>query len=242
MIIGWHHYRACLAGAWADLGDPAEQYIGSPFQHTDPYLLEAKRRGFKVARTIGANERPTAKDFSEPCLAIAWDLEGGGNPTENARWFRTLFNRIQSKIPSCQIPLIYSGYPGCLYSQQTIAERYGCDYALLHREFRRWWGWPRPLPWAACGGIRGPLPANALYDMPPNLPVLHAIASPDPALPESEQWAQVREDTRDRLSWIKRGAGKGLLLVKARDGEPGARWGEADSTYTRIIAEEIAKP
>ena len=57
----------------------------------------------------------------------------------------------------------------------------------------------------------------------------------------AEQWAQVREDTRDRLGWIKRGAGKGLCLVKARDGVAGARWSEADSRYCAIIGEEVGK-
>ena len=239
--IGWHHYRACLAGAWADLGDPADQMIGSPFQHTDPYLAETKRRGFKVARTFGALERPTAMDFSEPCSAICWDLEVGGDPADNARWFRTLYNRVRARIPSCQIPLVYSGLPGVLYSGQTIQTRYGCDFGLLHREFRRWWGWPRPLPIAACGGIRGSLPGHALDGMPAACPVLHSIATPqDWTAPGVEK--ELREQIRDRLAWVHRWkAGSGLMLVRAKDGPEGARWLSEDSLLCKWVGQEIAR-
>ncbi len=233
--LGWHHYRACLAGAWADLGDPDGQLLGAPFQHTDPYLQEAKRRGFKIARTIGELERPSALDFSPPADAICWDLECGGDPATNARWFRALFVRVQAKIPSCQLAVVYSGYSGL-----GSVEKYGCDFGLLHREFRKWWGWPRPLPVACVGGIRGSLPAEALRGMPGACPVLHSIATPpDWNAPGVEQ--ALREQVRDRLAWVRRWpAGGGLCLVRAVDGPDGARWGKWDSLYTRIIGEEIA--
>jgi len=237
VTIGWHHYRACLAGAWNDL--IPGMWIGAPFQHTDPYLLEAHRRGFKVARTIGAMERPTEKDFSVPIDGIFWDLEGGGDPTENARWFRILYNRTQAKLPSCNGAGIYSGLPGCLYAGQTIQARYGCDYALLHREFRRWWGWPRPLPVACVGGIRGVLPGHALDGMPAACPALHSIATPpDWSAPGVEQ--ELREQVRDRLAWVRKWtAGGGIMLVKSKDGPAGSRWLPEDSLLCRWLGEEI---
>lgn len=237
IVAHWHGKRAYQTGGAqgrADLKAAGVTHIGVDWQDGSDYVEEMVRDGYKVIRTIGENERPDHQQFRAPLHGIAWDLEGGGDSADNARWFRTLFVRVQVRFPSCQIPIVYSGLPA------TSAVRYGCDFGLLHREFRRWWGWPRPLPWCAVGGLRGPLPHDALRGMPEACPVLHSIATP-------ADWnalgveAALREQIQDRLAWMRHWkAGGGLMLVRAIDGPAGALWTPQDSTYCRIIAEEIS--
>ena len=236
VVLSWHAKRAYQTGGAqgrADLKAAGVTHIGVDWQDRSDYVEEMVRDGYKVVRTIGAHERPAAKDFSAPCFALAWDLEGGGDPAENARWFRTLFARVQARIPSCQIPIVYSGLPA------TSAAKYGCDYALLHREFRAWWGWPRPLPVCAVGGVRGVLSADALRGMPEACPVLHSIATPaDWTALGVEQ--ELCEQIRDRLTWVKKWpAGGGIMLVKSKDGPAGSRWLPEDSLLCRWLGEEI---
>ena len=240
MICHWHGKRAYQTGGVqgrADLRAAGVTHIGVDWQDQSPYVNEMVADGYRVARTVGELERPTARDFSAPCDALAWDLEGGGDPAENAHWFRALFARAQARIPSCQLPIVYSGLPS------ISAARYGCDFGLLHREFRRWWGWPRPLPVCAVGGVRGPLPANALQGMPDSLPVLFGVTPPDYTTSPDTWEQQVRVCVQDRLAWVKRrngGKTDGLCLVKAVDGPAGARWGEWDTRICRIVGEELA--
>lgn len=250
MVFSYHAYRIYthplgLEAGIAELAVAGISHVGVPYQHhAEPYVVVLRQHGLRVVYTIGAHERPYANAFGKGD-GCCWDLEGGGDPVANALWFANLYRKLDRSAKrlfydQLRSVGVYSGYPGCLYGGQTIAARYSCNWPDLQRTFSAGYGHLMPWPTACCGGIRGPLPPGALAGMPPGLPVLHAIASPDPTLPEAEQWAQVREDTRDRLGWIKRGMGKGLCLVQAVDGPAGARWSEADSRYCAIIGEEIA--
>ena len=219
---------------------------GCPYQHhAEPYIVRLRDSGARIVWTIGATERPYANAFGKG-HGICWDCEGGGDPSGNAAWFRELYRKLDYSAKRLfydqdRFVGVYSGFPPPIkYDGQTCVERYGCDWDQFSRWFALGYAHPMPLPTACCGGLRGPLPAKALINMPPNLPVLLAIASPNYALPEAEQWAQVREDTRDRLAWIKCGKAKDLLLVKAVDAAAGARWTPQDSRYCAIIGEELA--
>ena len=241
LVFSYHAYRALQTGGAEGLADllalkqVGNLLVGVPYQHTaEPYLEATRKHGLIVCWTVGAHERPRGM----PLGWIAWDCEGGGDPKKNAVWWRGL----ASGQPSSAI--CYSGYPGVLYSGQTIQERYGCDVAEMHGCFSRGYGHGMPWPTIACGGVRGPLPTHALDGMPTACPVLHAIASPDLEADPDSEWLRVRDDVKDRLRWIRtrnNGRTDGLCLVQAVDGPAGARWGEADSTYCRIVGEEIAQ-
>jgi len=243
VVAHYHGKRAYQTGGVqgrADLKAAGVTHIGVDWQDRSDYVEEMVHDGYQVIRTVGQNEMtPSPIRFFQPIHGVAWDLEGGGDPAVNAKQFHWLFTALQNRFPSCQTALIYSGYPGILYSGQTIQARYGCDYALLHREFRRWWGWPRPLPVACVGGIRGVLPGHALDGMPAACPVLHSIATPpDWNAPNVEQ--ELRVQIRDRLAWVRRWpAGGGIMLVRSKDGPEGARWLPEDSLLCRWLGEEI---
>lgn len=251
VVLAYHSHRIYthplgLEAGLAELAVAGVTHIGVPWQHRDePYIATLRQHGLRVVYTIGATERPYAKDFGK-CDGICFDAEGGGDPAANATWFANLYRKLDyssGRIFYDNNRLIgaYSGYPGILYSNQTISERYGCDWGLFHQAFSRGWGWPRPLPVCAVGGIRGSLPGHALDGMPAACPVLHSIATPqDWTAPGVEK--ELREQIRDRLAWVRRWkAGGGLMVVRAKDGPTGSRWLPEDSLLCKWVKQEIAR-
>lgn len=244
LICHYHGYRIYthplgLEAGIAELVVAGVTHIGCPYQHhAERYVAGLRETKLRIVYTVGAHERPPGLPFGWN----AWDCEGGGDPQDNARWWRHTTDWYNN--------IVYSGYPGIRYSGQTIQTRYGCDWQVFNATFSCGFAHPMPWPIAACGGVRGLLPPTALDGMPAVLPVLHAITPPDWQALQAQYVdhdaymtaveADIRATVRDRLSWVQRWpAGGGLMLVQAHDGEAGARWTVEDSLQCRVLAEEL---